>query len=58
MNYNYELTTPRANHRFDLHKYSPFNTSSPSDDPTEMGDKLIKVNLGTGEVAVDMALGE
>ena len=28
------------------------------DDPDEMGDKLIKVNLGTGEVAVDMALGE
>ena len=28
------------------------------DDPDEMGDKLIKVNLGTGEFAVDMALGE
>lgn len=28
------------------------------DDPEEMGDRLITVNLGTGETAVGMALGE
>ena len=34
------------------------DTNATGDNPDEMGDKLIVVNLGTGEVAADMALGE
>ena len=34
------------------------DTDMTGDDPDEMGDDLVPVDLGTGEVASDIALGE
>lgn len=34
------------------------DTNTTGDDPDEMGDNLIPVNLGTGQVASELALGE
>lgn len=34
------------------------DTNATGDDPLEMGDNLVPVDLGTGEVAAALALGE
>lgn len=49
------FVTPGANKYGQLGRGDKYDTG---DDPDEMGNNLIKVNLGSGEVAVDIALAE